>query len=178
MHRLALPILLAFATLPTQAQAPAYVPGPANVALPADYQAGFIRYATVDKPERKIIRYLYVNPEAFAAARPGVGLPDGTVMIMEDHAARLGADGTPLLDQQGRMIPTPAIAGLFVQEKRRGWGVGYPEALRNGEWEYARFNPDGTRHAGPVTACFECHIKLRAGQDFTFNFWDHVQTRK
>ncbi len=178
MRRFALFALAALAALPAQAQAPAYTPGPENVALPAAYQTGFVRYATVDKADRKIIRYLYVNPEAFAAARPGGPLPEGTVMIMEDHAARLGADGVPLLDQQGRLIPTPGIAALFVQEKRRGWGMGYPEALRNGEWEYARFNPDGSRHAGAVTGCFECHTKLRGGQDFTFSFWDYVQTRK
>ncbi len=173
--------ILAFSLLLTAGAASAqtpYTPGPDNVKLPANYQAGFIRYATVDKPDRKIIRYLYANPEAFAAAKPGQELPHGTVLIMEDHAARLGADGVPLLDQQGRFIANPAVISVTVQEKQPGWGVGYPAAKRNGEWEYARFNADLSRNPGPVEACFTCHIQTRASQDFAFNFWDFVQTRK
>ena len=136
-----------------------------------------IRYATVDKPERKIVRFLYVNPEAFAAAKKGTPAPDGTVLIMEDHAARLGPDGTPLVDLSGRFIPAPTITGLFLQKKRPGWGAGYAEEKRNGTWEYARFNPDGTRHPGSVDNCFGCH-KPRGVQDFTFTFSDYVQARK
>lgn len=155
-----------------------YKPGPDNVVLPTGYQANFVRYTTVDKPDRKIIRYLYANLEAFAAAKKGEPLPNGTVLIMEDHAVRLSADGSPLLDQQGRFIPQAAVSNLFVQEKRAGWGVGYPDTTRNGEWEYARFNADGSRNTGPVEACFTCHKNLRAGQDYVFNFWDYLQTRK
>jgi hypothetical protein len=156
----------------------AYQPGPQNVELPTEYQTRFIRYATVDKADRKIIRYLYVNPEAFAAAKPGQPLPYGTLIIMEDHPARLGADGAPLVDQQGRFIAEPRILALALQEKRLGWGVGYPPEKRNGEWEYARFNGDGSRNPGAVEACFTCHINTRSKEDFAFNFWDYVQTRK
>ena len=165
-----------FAATPALAQT-AYKPGPENVAFPSDYQRTFIRYATVDKPDRKIVRYLYANPAALTAAKDKP-LPDRTIIVMEDHAARLGADGTPLIDQQGRYIADPAVSGVLVQEKRAGWGVGYPDTIRNGEWEYARFNPDGSRHTGAVQACFECHLKTRPAQDFAFNFWDYIQTRK
>jgi len=155
-----------------------YKPGPENVPWPADYPTKFIRFATVDKAERKIVRFLYVNPEAFAAAKKNSEAPDGTTLIMEDHAARLGPDGMPLLDLSGRFIPNPAVTAVFVQEKQKGWGEGYPDAIRNGEWEYARFNPDGTRHTGPVEACFTCHKGSRAGKDFEFVFWDYVGARK
>ena len=40
MRRFALFALAALAALPAQAQAPAYTPGPENVALPAAYQTG------------------------------------------------------------------------------------------------------------------------------------------
>ena len=76
----------------------AYTPGPQNIALPAGWEARFIRYATLDNPTRKIVRIFYVNPEAFAAAKPGAPLPDGTLIILADNKARLGADGAPLLD--------------------------------------------------------------------------------
>lgn len=156
---------------------PAYVPGPDNVALPADYQTRFVRYSTVDKPDRKIIRFMYASPGAFDAAKKGEPSPDGTVLIMEDHAAKLGPDGAPMLDQQGRFIPLAPILAIAVQEKRKGWGVGYAEEKRNGEWEYARFTATGARNPGPVENCFTCH-KGRAGQDFNFTLWDYAQVRR
>jgi hypothetical protein len=155
-----------------------YTPGPHNISLPDGWETRFVRYATVDRADRKIIRHLYVNPEAFAAARPGQPLPQGTLIIMADTKARLAPDGTPLLDQQGRLIPEPGWIALGVQEKRPGWGAGYAPEKRNGEWEYARFLGDGRRNDASVEACFTCHIQTRSKEDFAFNFWDYVQTRK
>jgi hypothetical protein len=152
--------------------------GPHNITLPPDWEARFIRYATVDKPDRRIIRHLYVNPEAFAAARPGQPLPDGTVIVMADARARAGTDGALLQDQGGRLIPQPGWVAVAVQEKQPGWGEGYGPEKRNGTWEYARFNGDGSRNNTSVEACFTCHLQTRAGQDFAFNFWDYVQARK
>jgi len=157
---------------------PAYTPGPQNISLPPDWPQRFIRFATLDNAERKIVRNFYVNPEAFAAARPGQPLPEGTLIILADNRARLGPDGAPLRDQQGRFIPEPGWVAMGVQEKRAGWGTGYPPEKRNGEWEYARFNGDGSRNNASVEACFTCHLQTRAQQDFAFNFWDYVQARK
>jgi len=181
---LGLSALLAAAPPAAEAQAPAAaIAGPLNITLPPDWETRFIRYATVDKADRKIIRFLYVNPEAFAAARPGQPLPDDTMIVMADRRARLGPDGNPLLDQQGRFIAEPAFIAVAVQQKRQGWGASYPAEWRNADWEYARFNPDGTRVAAATTpesvrACFTCHIQVRASQDFAFNFWDYVQARR
>ena len=169
-----LPLLLAGAALAQQA----YTPGPQNIALPVGWEARFIRYATLDNPTRKIVRNFYVNPEAFAAAKPGAPLPDGTLIILADNKARLGADGAPLLDQQGRFIPEPGWTAIGVQEKRAGWGEGYGPDKRNGNWEYARFQGDGRRNDASVEACFTCHLQTRPNQDFAFNFWDYVQARK
>ena len=171
---LALPMLL-LAGLPAQAQT--YTPGPANIAVPKDYQTRYVRYSVVDKPDRKIIRYLYVNPEAFDALKKGEPSPDGTVIVMEDHGAKLGPDGTPMLDQQGRFIPLAPVLAVAIQEKRKGWGAGYPEDLRNGEWEYARWDASGNRAPASMENCFKCH-KPRAAQDFNFTLWDYTQARR
>lgn len=155
-----------------------YTPGPHNIELPADWQTRFIRYTTVDNAARKIIHNIYVNPESFAVARPGQPMPDGTFLIMADQRARVDADGNPLLDASGRFIPEPGWIAIGVQQRNPGWGQGYPAHLRNGEWEYARFNGDGSRNNASVEACFACHIGTRASQDFTFGFWDYVQARR
>lgn len=156
----------------------AYTPGPHNVPFPAGFERDFIRYAVIDKPDRRIIRSLYVNPEAFAAARPGEALPHGTVLVMADARARLGPDGGPLRDLDGRLIPEPDIFVVAVQQKERGWGEGYPPGRRNGEWEYASFTPGGERRAVRLDGCFSCHLQARAGEDFTFAFWDYVAARR
>jgi hypothetical protein len=168
--------LLGLAVGPAAAQ-PAYTPGPENINLPTDYQARFVRYSVVDKPDRKIIRFMYVNPEAFDALKKGEPSPDGTIIIMEDHGAKLDAAGTPMLDQQGRFIPLAPILAIGVQEKRKGWGVGYPDAKRNGEWEYARWDATGKRAPATMDACFNCH-KPRTDQDFNFTLWDYAQARR
>ncbi len=157
------------------AQPRPYVTGPQNIALPSDWQQRFVRYSTVDNPTRKIIRNIFINPEAFAALRPGQPMPYGTLLIMADQRARLDAQGNPLLDANGRMIPEPAFIAIAAQQKEPGWGEGYGPEQRNGEWEYARFSPaDGSRVAGPLTACFTCHLQARAQQDFTFTTWDYA----
>lgn len=158
-------------------QAPSYTPGPHNIRIPADWQNTFIRYTTVDKPDRKIIRNIYVNPEAFAAIRKNEPFPSGTLVVMADQRARVDAAGTPLLDTNGRMIPEPAFIAIAAQEKRTGWGVGYGPEKRNGEWEYAAFTADLQPREVNLNACFACHLPL-AARDFTFTTWDYAQTRR
>jgi hypothetical protein len=157
--------------------------GTEKVSFPDGFRSQFVRYTTVDKPERKppIVRFMYVNPAALAAAKPGQAAPHGTVIVMEDHRAKLDADGTPLQDSAGRFVPTDEITSIFVQAKDKGWGAEYPEDKRNGEWEYAWFNADGTRRTGPkvnLNNCFACHKENVEHQDYTFTFAPFVESVK
>jgi len=154
------------------AMAAAALAGPDRIAFPEGYKTHFVRYATVDRPDRKppIVRFFYVNPEALAAAVPGAALPEGTVIVMEDHKAVLGTDGQPVGDARGRFLPGDEVTNVFVQEKRAGWGADIPEALRNGDWDYAWFEPSGARkQVDPkkFERCFACH-KDAAAADFNF----------
>jgi hypothetical protein len=47
-------------------------------------------------------------------------------------------------DPNGRLV-RGLLDRIVVIEKRTGWGIEYPEDLRNGAWEYARFLPYGKR---------------------------------
>lgn len=140
------------------------------VAYPDGYRESFVEYNRVDRPDRKRVRVFYVSKAAHEAAQPGQPLPSGTVLVMEDHNAALGADGNPARDAEGRMIAEAEITNVFVMEKRAGWGAEYPPDLRNGEWEYAWFLADGTRKAdAEFEGCFRCHLS-RAGRDYTFTY--------
>jgi len=152
---------------------------PGDMALPAAWEAGFIRYTTVNDAARRVIRNLYVDPVSFAQARPGQALPDGTFLIVADQRARLGADGAPLRDAAGRFIPEGGWTGISARQRRPGGGgEAYPADLRNDAWVYARFDGNGRPAGGSVAACLACHGTARAQQDFTFAFWDLVQVRR
>lgn len=144
--------------------------GPDKVAFPDGYTTAFVRYATVNKPERTppIVRFFYVNREALAAADAGKPLPHGTVIIMEDHPAKLDAAGTAVTSANGDFVPTAEVTNIFVQQKGRGWGAEYPAEKRNGEWEYGWFLADGSpKPDAKFDRCFECHKGVEA-QDYNF----------
>jgi hypothetical protein len=152
--------------------------GPERVEYPKDYRTTFVVYGTVDRPDRKIVRVFYANREAVHAARPGQPVPYGTVLVMEDHKAKLDTSGQPVRDADGHFIASDEVIAVFVQEKRSGWGEEYPPEKRNGEWEYAWFNPDGSRKIdAKFDGCFSCH-KSRAGRDYTFLFAKYVEDGK
>lgn len=151
--------------------------GPELVAFPAGYRDSFVLYNKVDRPDRKTVRFMYVNPEALAAAAPGAPLPHGTVLIMEDHKAQLEGE-TAVLDADGRLVATEEVTNVFVMEKQSGWGAAYPAEMRNGEWEYAWFLADGTAKAdAKYEGCFACHLN-RSERDFTFTFWKYIVDEK
>ncbi len=150
--------------------------GPERVEFPAGYRDAFVEYLRVDRPDRKTTRFFYVNPDALAAAEPGEELPQGTVLIMEDHKVLLDSAGDPATDGDGRFQPTDEITNVFVMEKQPGWGADYPLETRNGDWDYAWFEADGSRKQGDFvrfTGCFSCH-QNRANRDFTFTFFKYL----
>ncbi len=145
-----------------------------KVAFPQDYAKGVL-YGTVDRPDNKQYRELYVSPPAaLDAARKGEALPSGTVLTMVQYAAKLDGAGNPEKDAGGRFIKTNVV-GYTVMEKRAGWGAEYPESQRNGEWEYQAFKADKTPNpAANLTACFTCHKPLGEKVDFVFSY-DRLQ---
>jgi cytochrome P460 len=127
-------------------------------------------YTTVDRPDNKQFRELYVTPPAaLDAAKKGEPLPSGTVLTLVQYAAQLDAQGNPVKDANGRFIKTNVV-GYTVMEKRSGWGTEYPDDIRNGEWEYQAFTADKKVNDKAVLAnCFKCHKPLDK-QDFVFSY--------
>jgi hypothetical protein len=138
-----------------------------NVKFPVNYAKGVL-YTTVDRPDNKQYRELFITRYALDEVKAGRPLPSGTVITMVIHKAKLNAAGEPEKDANGRFIKTDEIAGIAVMEKRMGWGMEYPADLRNGEWEYQAFKADGTvNDKADLKACFKCHKPLDK-QDFVF----------
>jgi hypothetical protein len=140
-----------------------------KVMFPENYAKGVL-YTTVDRPDNKQFRELYAPKEAIDAVKAGKPIPSGTVLTMVNFKAKLGADGNPEKDSNGRFIKTDEIVGIAVMEKRAGWGAEYGDDIRNGEWEYQAFKADKTvNDKANLKSCFTCHKPLDK-QDFVFSF--------
>ncbi|NQW09966.1 MAG: cytochrome P460 family protein [Alphaproteobacteria bacterium] len=144
--------------------------GPERVTYPANFETGYTLYNQVDRLDRKRVRSFYVNREADAAAKSDAPLPDGTVLVMADRNAKLDAGGNPVFGADGRLVATGPVTNIFVMEKRAGWGESIPAELRNGDWDYAWFTPDGSlKPDAKYKGCFTCHMS-RVERDYTFTY--------
>ena len=154
-------LILATAVLPSSA-------GPEKIKFPADWK-NHVLYTTVDRYDTKQYRELYASSQAAVdAMKQGKPLPDGTVLTLVQHKAQLDASGTPVKGPNGRFVKGDLIA-FTVMEKRAGWGTEYPPEIRNGDWEYAVFAPDGKLNdKANYKACFECH-KPHEKQDYVIS---------
>ncbi|HYH42343.1 MAG TPA: cytochrome P460 family protein [Burkholderiales bacterium] len=142
---------------------------PESIAFPQDYQKWTL-YSTVDRYDSKQYRELYTSAEAVKAVREGRPIPDGTVIVMAIHSAKVDDKSTPVKDAKGRFVKDK-LGGVTVMEKRKGSGVSIPDDWRNGDWQYASFTHDGKpnekANAG-IKNCFVCH-KPHEKQDFVIS---------
>jgi len=148
--------------------------GQEKVAFPL-YQ-NHVLYTVLDQPDLKELREAYINPEAFKALQPGQPMPYGTILSLPTFKALVDEKGELVKDPNGRLV-RGRLDRVVVMEKQRGWGTEYPEDLRNGEWEYARFQGDGRRDPNAnIKGCFECH-KPEASRDFVFTLTELLKAR-
>ena len=141
--------------------------GPDLIKFPSDYLKGTL-YQNVDRADVKQYRELYTQPEVVEAVRKGKPIPSGAVITLVQWSVEQDDKGVPKKGPDGRFIKKDILAHT-VMEKRAGWGTEYPEALRNGEWEYSVFNAKMEFNPkANFKGCFECH-KPHAKQDFVIS---------
>ncbi len=146
--------LLAAAQVTSQALVPS---GANKLQFPQGWDKG-VMYATVDRPDTKQYREFYTSADVVKAAREGKPLPDGTLLTLAAYAAKVDANGVPLKDANGRFMKDKLVAVNSMQ-KKTGWGAEIPAAVRNGDWIYQSFTPDGqVNDKANLTACFQCHL--------------------
>ena len=168
-HRLLVCAGIAAASgLAAVAIAQAVVPsGPNKLAFPEGWDKGTL-YGTVDRYDTKQYREFYGPPEAVKAVREGKPVPYGTVLTLAAYAAKVDEAGVPLKDANGRFIKDKLVAVNSMQ-KGQGFGADIPAEVRNGDWIYQSFTPDGkVNDKANLTSCFQCHLPF-AKDDYLTN---------
>jgi len=134
------------------------------IKFPANYKTAFTNYLNLDRTQNddQIIR-LFANDIAVKGMQDTGVFPNGSVLIGEVYKAKKDASGKVLKSTLGRRI-IDKLAVIAVMEKQAGWGDQFPAALKNGDWDFATFNPDGSVAKKDLNSCRACHAPLAATQ--------------
>jgi len=131
-----------------------------HVTFPEGYKESYTKYHTISFPATKQVRYYYANKTAVAAAKAGKPLPDGSVLFAEVYAAKLAADGKPVMGGDGHFVADKLVV-YTAMAREAGWGKDIPEMLRNENWNYAIFTTGKQHRPGVNQAeCLACHKPL------------------
>ena len=131
-----------------------------SVPFPEGYKDSFTKYHTVNFPATKQVRYYFGNKAAVAAAKAGKTLPDGSVLFVEVHSTKAGADGKPEMGSDGFFVADKLLF-YTAMSREAGWGKDIPDMLRNSDWNYAVFTTDKQQRPGVNQAeCLACHKPL------------------
>ena len=131
-----------------------------RMSFPPNFKDGFTYYQTINFTDRKQVRKYYANQNALTAARDGKPLPDGSVLAVEVFKAKLDTDGKPVMGTDGYFV-ADKLSVYTAMEKQMDWGSGFPNLLRNGDWNYAVFKSDKSLRQGVNQAtCLACHKPL------------------
>jgi plastocyanin len=153
-------------TARTQSLPPLPAPVVDRIGFPTDYQNTFLKLYTFDNYQNRQIRVIWANPVAASVTPDTVNnFPYGSIIVMETYGVVEDASGEPVLDANGRYMPAPgAVPTVFVMRKEQGFGVDYG-LIRNGEWEYVAYRPDGSYSTPPsgTGSCAACHLTGASG---------------
>jgi hypothetical protein len=123
------------------------------VKFPEGYDKGVL-FTTVTRGNT--YEELYTSRGAIEAVQNGQPIPSGTVITLEIYE-----------DEE--------LDRIFVMEKRTGWGGENPPDMRNGDWQYQSFSPDGSvDEDADIGRCFSCHAN--AERDDYVNKLDEMKS--
>ena len=143
-----------------------------RISFPEEYRENHTNYLSLDRVQHPDqVARLFANDIAMQGPGDDGKLPYGSVLVAEMYNAKLDGDEHVVTSSLGRRVRDDL---LFVGVMRRedGWGAQYPESIRNGNWEFAAFNPDGSPAPKDVNACMACHAPL-SNTNFLFSY-EHI----
>ncbi len=138
-----------------------------KMTFPRDFPKGFVLYNTTNKEDQNVVSKSYINTIGFQAVKANKPVPDGTVILVVNSAAKLDANKKPVVESDGSW-GIDAVKGYAGMEARAGWGKDVPELLRNANWNYGVFTADkAPRPEFSQAICLACH-KPNAATSYLF----------
>ena len=131
-----------------------------RIAFPAEYRSAFTNYLSLDRvqEEGQVIR-LFANAAAMGGMDENGKFSNGSVLVGEVYTAKRDEAGLVIESELGRRIRDKLVL-IAVMEKQAGWGAGFAEEHKNGDWDFAAFKPDGSVAGKDLNACRACHAPL------------------
>ncbi len=149
------------------------MPRDGELMFPQNYQSFSTFLHGIQKPNA--VRDLYIN-NIGAKAHQGESFANGSILVMEIYNAKKGPGDTFEKDGQGNLIED-GLAKVYVMQKGKGWGQQAPQGLRNGDWIYSAFKPNGERLKVDYTTCRGCHMPLGDAKDYVHRYDEYFEKR-
>lgn len=127
----------------------------------------------VQKPDA--VCGLYINPIG-GEAQVDQTFANGSIFVMEIYHAKKNAEDHFEKGTDGNLAKSD-LARIFVMQKDAGWGKNAPKNLKNGDWIYSAFTPNGERLDVDYTPCRSCHLPLGEAKDYIHRYDEYFETR-
>ena len=148
-------------------------PKDGELAFPSDYKSFSTFLKGIQKPNA--VRDLYIN-KVGAEAHPGKPFTNGSILVMEIYNAKKDAGGNFEKDAQGKLVKSE-LAKVYTMQKGERWGTQAPEGLKNGDWIFSAFTPNGDRLDVDYAKCRSCHMPLGEAKDFVHRYDEYFEKR-
>ena len=134
--------------------------GKQRISFPENYRETYTNYLSLDRVQHpdQVIR-LFANDLAMQGPGDDGKLPFGSILVAEIFDAKLDSHDEVITSSLGRRI-IDRLALIGVMQREKGWGAQFPQTIRNGNWEYAAFNDDGSMASADINSCMACHVPL------------------
>lgn len=145
-----------------------------EVALPTGYKSWPKFLASVQRPDIKQVRDIYVNPVGYQATA-GQPFPNGSTFVMENFSVKLDAAGNPVTGPDGKLVKADLVR-VFVMAKGPGFGAQVPAELKTGNLVFASYDAAGGKTADVLITCRPCHLPA-ANKDFVLRYDEYFAAR-
>ena len=139
------------------------------ISFPENYRSTYTNYLSMDRSQNpdQVIR-MFANDIAMQGPGEDGKLPYGSILVAEVYKAKKDENDNVIQSTLGQRIQGK-FALVAIMQREKGFGANVPEALRNGDWDFAAFKPDGSPADKDLNACRACHLPL-VDMNFLFSY--------
>ena len=131
-----------------------------EIKFPANYSSTFTNYVSNDRiqnPDQTI--RLFANDIAIMGPDEEGKLHYGSIIVAEIYKAKKDENGDVAKSILNRRI-RGELALIAVMQREKGFSDDLPKELKNDDWDFAAFKPDGSIADKDLNECRACHAPL------------------